>query len=236
MSDFVWDRDNPLAKQPRERRNAWEAFRDYVRMGPGRSLQKLASGYLGEFTREENPLLYEFFKAFHQDDDSEPSAIPPAKSYRTIARWSSQYAWQARLDRYLELQDADRVERLREMRAELEHRDYQDGEALRRRVLDILQEAESFVKGFTDVEELTDGEGNKVIVKTIHERMDASITQIASALKTASDLQRLAAGVSTSNSRLVDEDGKDVKAVIGIRFVKPDEAVQDGADDEKEAG
>lgn len=226
-SGFTWDQNNPLAHHKGERRNAWEAFRDYVRMGPGRSLAKLARGYGGEYTQEEEPLLYAFFKPYMQQG-ADGATVPPTTSLRTVSGWSAKYAWQARLDRHLELQEADRTRRLREMRAELERCDYQDGQALRQTVRKLLTEMDSFIKGFTDVEELTDPEGNKVIVKTIHERMDATITQVATALKTASDLQRLAAGVSTSNSRLIDEDGKDVQpAVIGIRFVQPTSSSED---------
>ncbi len=220
--DFVWDQDHPLARQKGERRNAWEAFRDYVRMGPGRSLPKLARGYRGEYTQTEDPLYYGFFKDYRRNADGAAAVIPPTGAQRTLEKWSSVYAWQARLDRHLTMLEEQRAERLREQRADLELNDYRDGQLLRERTQAMIDTMDKFLTTHVEESEAVDDEGNKVITKTVFLEMEPSITQAAAALKTASDLQRLAAGVSTSNQRLVDDKGNDVTpAVIGIEVVKP---------------
>ncbi len=220
MAAFTWDYNNPLSRQAGERRNAWEAFRDYVRMGPGRSLRKLARGYGGECTREEDPLLYVFFEPYMRQGCGRVAVIPPTNALRTLEHWSAAYAWQARLDRHFAILGAARAARLREQRVELERVDYEGGELLRERTRAMLAEMADFLQVDEDVQETVDGEGHKTITRTITLRMRWSVTQAATALKTASDLQRLAVGLPTSNQRLVDERGDDVMpAMIGIEIV-----------------
>ena len=80
MSDFEWDRDDPLGRCKRETRRANDALRDYWLMGPGRSLRTLCEVY-------------------SQRSVSEASAeAPPTKRARTLFHWSTYYAWQARID------------------------------------------------------------------------------------------------------------------------------------------
>lgn len=62
---------------PNETKKARQAFNDYARMGPGRSLAKLHQ-YYNETTTEK----------------------PPAKALRTLAGWSTGFAWQARVAAY----------------------------------------------------------------------------------------------------------------------------------------
>lgn len=64
-------------KQDRESNKAVQACNDYLRMGPGRSLQKLHRTYT----------------------ESAPDQ-PPTRHLRTLKEWSSSYGWQARVDLY----------------------------------------------------------------------------------------------------------------------------------------
>lgn len=64
-------------KQDRETKKAIQACNDYLRMGPGRSLQKL-----------------------HQIYIESTSDIPLTKHLRTLAEWSRNYNWQARANAY----------------------------------------------------------------------------------------------------------------------------------------
>lgn len=80
-------------RQARESKRAIWACNDYLRLGPGRSLQKLQQLYI------------------------EPSSTkPPSKHLRTLAEWSRQYGWQARAASY----DAEIERRRKEQDAALE--------------------------------------------------------------------------------------------------------------------
>lgn len=61
---------NPL---PGETRRALQACNDYLRMGPGRSLQKLRQLYV-----------------------ESTSQIPPSQQLRTLQEWSAKFSWVAR--------------------------------------------------------------------------------------------------------------------------------------------
>lgn len=83
MSDheFTWNADHPLDRCKGETRRANDALRDYWLMGPGRSLAKLRQSYI------------------------EPTSHPPSRHLRTLAGWSTKYAWQARIDRAKKILD-----------------------------------------------------------------------------------------------------------------------------------
>lgn len=85
-------------RQARESKRAIWACNDYLRLGPGRSLQKLQQLYI------------------------EPSSTkPPSKHLRTLAEWSRQYGWQARAARY----DAE-IEHRRKVQDEVLERERQE--------------------------------------------------------------------------------------------------------------
>lgn len=82
MSEFTWDHDNPLSRCKGETRKAHDALQSYFHMGSGRSLRKLLEQYCQQIDQE-----------------------PPTKRFKTLADWSTRYAWQARIDRAKEIDD-----------------------------------------------------------------------------------------------------------------------------------
>jgi len=73
LRDFVIERQAGMAVQQRDNPNAEQAFLDFVEMGHGRSLEKLAAEYHAR---------------------TEPV---PTKQLSRLKIWSSRYGWQARL-------------------------------------------------------------------------------------------------------------------------------------------
>lgn len=73
-----FDRDNPLNRIPGESRKANDALRDYYALGMERSMSKLQKKY-------------------------KESGIK--RGFDIIARWSSVFAWQARVDRQKQIDD-----------------------------------------------------------------------------------------------------------------------------------
>jgi len=92
MSDFAWDKDNPLIRAKTETTKANAALHDYVMMGAGRSLQKLHQRYTKDAPRE-----------------------PPTKHLRTLKKWSSCYDWQSRIEAW---EEAERERERQEYEAE----------------------------------------------------------------------------------------------------------------------
>lgn len=178
MSDFQWDWDAPVTRVKGETTKAFEALQDYIDMGPGRSLGKLEERY-------NDPLLY-------------PEAAPPeppTKYLRTLKRWSSRYEWQARLARYLDIEAEKREERRQRRREELEDADWEYGKALREKAREFIDELSRFKQ--RRVQTIQEDDGTEVRIVTVE--LDASIAELARALKTASDLQRLSTNEPTDN-------------------------------------
>jgi len=96
---FTFDLSSPLDRMPDESRKANEALHDYWRMGPARSLKKQAAGYRGEYARGDD--WFTLFAQYVHQADTGAALKPPTRQERTLAGWSSRYAWQARVDRLL---------------------------------------------------------------------------------------------------------------------------------------
>jgi len=214
MSDFVWDYDNPLARSRGESRRANAALCDYEALGPGRSLARLVKGYRGELPQD-HPLRSFFVDRAYCG--GKPLAMPPSKRLPTVEGWSSGFAWQARLERLAEIRAEEREAVRRARLQALEDADWEEGQALREKVAQLLGEMERFER--SRVQETMDANGEKVRVITL--KFKPTLGQMSQALKIASELQRLAAGVSTANQRLVDKDGEDLP-LVGIEVVAPD--------------
>jgi hypothetical protein len=111
----AWERrDDETAKQ-------YEAFLDYLHMGPGRSLRKLLA-------------RYEAQKA----DKSRTN--PPTTRINTLGRWSSKNDWQARLEAWVEQQAAERAARLTEHRVCIEENALEDYYFLRGKITHLMTE------------------------------------------------------------------------------------------------
>jgi hypothetical protein len=111
-----WDKDNPLARIPRETPNANQALRDYVAMGATRSLSK----------------LYEKYQALNFENC-------PSRRMQTLKQWSSKFFWQARLSDQIRIEDEERKAVLGERRLKLAEDDWQTADHLRKVALTLLR-------------------------------------------------------------------------------------------------
>jgi hypothetical protein len=185
VAEFNWDADNPLARSKGETVKANAALRDYVLMGAGRSLRELHERY-------------------RQQTDSGSAAVPTGR-LRTLFGWSAKYAWQARLERFEEL-EADRVlATWRERQDEIREREWDATEKLLARAEQMLKYplTEQIVE---DVQ--TDEEGLAYKRVVVVAPAGWSQADIARYLKLASDLGRRATQM---------EDGEGASLEIKIR-------------------
>ncbi len=163
------DLPHECQQQSGETKKAHAAFLDYCRMGPGRSLAKLHREYT-EVTPE--------------------TERPPTRHLRTLKEWSRTRGWQERVAVWDGWQQAKDQEMWERRRADLRERDWQQGQKLRDRVEEILDQLPVFIQQIKG-----EAEGTRVITT----KLRASLTQISQALKAASELQRLALGEPTEN-------------------------------------
>jgi len=178
MTNFTWDANAPLARGVEESTKACQALQDYIDMGAGRSLAKLAETY----------------QAIPEDAPESP----PTKHLRTLKGWSSRFEWQARLDRYLEL-EMKRREAVRQARRDaLEDADWNMGQELRDKVGEFLGVMSSFRTRKVRNTTAPDGTPLRIII----EAFSATPSQLAHMAKVASDLQRLSTDSPTENINL----------------------------------
>lgn len=211
----IWNVDDPLARCKRESLNALSALVDYEAMGPGRSLRLLSKGYRGELPSDH--ILYSYFAKYVRSDDVY-GTVPPTLQKATLGRWSSRFDWQARISRLEEIRKNEREVVRRQRAWEVEDKDWEQGQALRDKVQALLVEMERFET--VRVQEVVDANGDTVRIVTV--KFKPTLNQMSGALKIGSELQRLSAGMATSNQRLVDRQGDDRDIpVIGIEVVNP---------------
>lgn len=186
IPEIIFDPSDPLARvKPGESRKANAALRDYVYMGASRSIDSL-------------------YERYREAKARDPQYKPPTLSRSSLYTWSSRNRWQERLDRFLELED-ERIQREWDERTrKIRESDYQDGEELRALHRRIMAEAPNFTKTRRRIirgeprvvddngKTIKPGEPDKEIIT-----VQLDINLLIRALKTASDLQRLAAGLET---------------------------------------
>jgi len=179
----TWNWDDPLARMPEETLRALQAFHDYEAMGPGRSLPLLSKGYRNELP--EDHALWPFFQKYRSTADK-PGEKAPTRNPGTVEGWSSRFCWQARIARLMEIRKEQReAERLARQMV-LEDRDWEDGAALRDRVMEFVEVLPKFKH--RSVEEKTGPDGETVTVITVE--LNTNFAQLAQGLKAASELQR----------------------------------------------
>lgn len=177
-----FDPANPLAKIPGESPRANQALRDYFAMGGGRSLRGLLESY-------------------SQQTDTKP----PTRRLKTLADWSTNLGWVARVEAQNALDlEADKV-LWAERRAQIREADWTQGLALRDLANKLLGESTNFIKTRRRVvkgrpmrvgangEVLDPGEPDQVIVTMA---LDGPF--MVKAAVTGSELTRLAAELETS--------------------------------------
>lgn len=170
---------DPLERMPTETRRANQALHDYALMGPGRSLRKLIAVY-------------------HERIKGEKGASIPTKQLNRLFEWSATHEWQSRIDEFdrqvAEAELGKWLEEREERRRKLYEQDWTDGETLRQKVAAFIEELPRFIR---TTEREIEREGERVRVVTI--KLNATIDQIARALKTGSDLQRMAINEPTDH-------------------------------------
>lgn len=180
MSD--WNRDDPLARVKGETTKANSALRDYALMGAGRSLRKLHERY--------------------QSVSESSSEEPPTQRLPTILNWSTRWDWQARIAEWDAIQFEREKAKWEERRLELREQDWRDGQELRARVAAFVEQLPKFVQSQESVTQREGPDGQPETVRVITVALNATISQLSSAIKAASDLQRMAADEPTERVEL----------------------------------
>lgn len=212
MDDFIFDGESPLVRAKGETLKANDALGDYYRMGPGRSLRKLAGRYVAQ-------------KALGD-------AIPPTASFRTLVSWSTRYAWQSRVEVQTEIdQEAERIEWERRQ-SEIREREWTQSSKLVDLADQILAEGPNFIKTrrrtikgrpqvIQDGRVVDPGEPAQVIVTMA---LDGDLA--IKATKAASELGRLAAGLSTSIQDLKLSGSVETSPVENLEGVDDDQLAE----------
>ena len=164
---FKWDSDAPFARAKWETQKANRALKDYIAMGPGRSLTKLHKVYT---------------------EDTLEKGESPTKCLRTLKNWSSRYDWQARLACWDELEREDEEETWRDRRRKIREGEW--GQA--RILLDRVEQMLKFPLAQVERVEETYIDGRPKAV-TIVNPVRWSQRDVARFMQVASELGRLAA-------------------------------------------
>jgi hypothetical protein len=191
-----WDLDDPLGRVKGETGRSNRALQDYVDMGPGRSLKGLIKGYKGLVEAEEPN--YALFAQFTVQMQYEPGTIPPTKTLSTVARWSSECQWQARIACYEKLQRDHREAIRAQRRDRVEDADWDTGGLLRSVAGEFLLEFPKFLTQSVQTIENDDGEQTDVVTV----KVNTTLAHISQALKVGSDLQRLSTNEPTNITEL----------------------------------
>jgi hypothetical protein len=174
----------PLALVPgsREQPRAVQALVDYWAMGASRTLERLAEQYVSQDAARALP---------------KPRTM---KAYLALLkRWSTEYHWQARIARQVELDTEALTRQMQEERARIARQDLQQADRLRDLVEQALDAGPAFVRRkvkqgrpriIEDGQMVDEGEPT-VITAALDTRF------VTGGAKTASDLARRAAGMET---------------------------------------
>lgn len=112
-----WKYDSPLELCGDETRPSNESLHEYWYMGPGRSLPKLAQQYTEKAQQEG--------KEKH-------------RRLRTLKGWSTNYDWQARIDRAQQIEDELVQEQWRQRQMEWREKEWDIADRLSKKVLTML--------------------------------------------------------------------------------------------------
>lgn len=160
----------------RESKNCNAALQDYALMGMGRSLAKLLAQY--------------------EEAESNLAQAVPTLSSNTLSYWSDYFAWQERVARWTEIQDAEELVRWQGRRDEIRNADYAQGDAMRELATKVLEAGPQFVKTTRRVQKLPDGNEREIITMAI------DIHGAAKLIEMGSKLQRLSAGMTNARKSI----------------------------------
>lgn len=170
-----YNEETPLEKIPGETQRANLALFDYYSLGPGRSMQTLLNRY---------------------KEDIAKGLKPPTRRFSTLLDWSRFNGWQERVAAQERIDRAKIQARWLERQDAIREADYLQGEKIRQLADDALSQAPAFLKQKRRVikgQKGKEGEADEPDQIIITMAIDAKL--IVQAAKTASDLQRRAAGL-----------------------------------------
>lgn len=215
MAKITFDPEHPLDRCAGETRRANDALRDYYQMGAGRSLRRLRDLYREKFEGEGD------------------SIKPPTRNFKTLIVWSTDDAWQARVDAQLRIdraaEEAARSDALRaqsaawaERRMQVRERDWEQAEKLRKLADAILEESPRFLKTSRKYIPPKNGDPEREIITIA---IDAKL--MVNSLETASKLQRLAAEMETEHTLEEQVSAESIEEVRAKRWADIQAALQD---------
>lgn len=165
-----------IERLPGDTAKSYAALCEYAAIGPARSLER-----------------------YRQSTGRSPGFL------RQLERWSSAGRWALRCQAYDQQAQAELEQQRSALRAarraELEDRDWQQGQQLRDAVLSLLAEVPRFLR--RTVNKVEQG-GKEIEVITV--ALATGPGELARALKLASDLQRLSVGEPTEIHKLVESE------------------------------
>lgn len=194
-----YDLSDPLLRIANEPTKANQALRDYAFMGPGRSLAKLVRRYRDVIKASTDA---------GAGGGNRLQNLPPTRRLPTLAKWSVKYSWQARVDRYDELQSIELEYLAEQRRRALFDLDWNLGGELRQNVMSFLAELPRFTT-VDETEDIDPATGNTVITRYV--KLDTTLGELARVSKLASEIQRLAVNLPTDK---IDLSGAALDAAI----------------------
>lgn len=178
MVPFLFDRNDPLKRCPGESKRSHAALLDYVGMGGGRSLPRLAEVYSHKLATEP----------------------PPTRKLQALKNWSQRHAWQERVVLWSEMERKAEEEHWKRRRDEIRR----DDDSLGKRLREVVQEFLADLPKFTQTRRVKQGEkmttdpdtGEPIKEVTYIQfvKINTNPGQLGQAGKAASELQRAAAG------------------------------------------
>ncbi len=183
---LAWDFDDPLGRIKGESPAANQALKVYARMGPKRGLRAVLA-------------IFERQAADHAADPVKTPDPPPTKSWHTLSTWNRRYHWQDRVARF-DILEAEKTDLLwEERKRERQEQAWHMGSDLLAKAATFLEELPRFVRTSVDRTRRKGPNGEEVIVEVVTVGLNASLSQIAGALRTGVDLLSLATDQPTDN-------------------------------------
>lgn len=201
-----FDPQAPLDRVGGESLRANRAFRDYVMMGPTRSIRKLLEQYRAQKGSKEGALSGQVRQPGPPPED------PPTIRQTSLMTWSRELLWQDRLEAWERLRAADREAIWLARMEEHKESEWNLKERLEDLAIAVLDAAPNFIKSKRRVIKET----GEILVTAA---LDADVALKAAEI--ASKLGRLATGAETDRQRVEHTGSLGINAAP--EFVKLDD-------------
>jgi hypothetical protein len=136
---------------------------------------------------------------YKKQKDNSPSTRPPTCKFNTIGRWSQNYDWVARVNRWQELEQERTQREWRDRHDEIREQGWGAGQSL-------IDRAEKMLAFPLSTQKVTKEEmspdGTQIIQHITIEATDWTNNTISTMLKTAIDLCRMATGLETERVKM----------------------------------